>query len=123
MELLQLKLALGNKSPSEFPHEYLIAAYIKRKSSWYQDLAISSGKPQEYLILLKTLHFSVRGRRWIFLLSGDTGNCLRFVACRDALNEDKPSQETLSCSMGHPVSKEHKNFMALTHEAAVPRIN
>lgn len=84
MKLPQLKLALGNESPSEFPHEYLIAAYIKRKSTWYQqDLAMSSGKPQEYLILLKALHFIVGGRRCIFLLSGDTGNCLGFGACTD----------------------------------------
>lgn len=43
---------------------------------------MSSGKPQEYFILLKALHFTVKGR-CIFLLSGDKGNCLSFVTCTD----------------------------------------
>lgn len=111
MELLQLKLALGNKSASEFPHKYLIAAYIKRKSSWYQqDPAISSGKPQEYLILLKALHFTVRGRRWIFLLSGDTGNCLSFVACTDRSEREQTNPGNSFLLNGTPYFQRTQKF-------------
>lgn len=66
MELLQLKIALGNEPPSEFPREYLTAAFIKRKISWYQqDLAILSGKTWEYLILLKALFHGVRKKMYL----------------------------------------------------------